>query len=102
MLNRLRFLSIIIFVGISGILGSSNGFASEPPPADEAVGSVSVRLYQVEGSLPADDPKQRQPDISLAKKYLNDWEPQVPLREGLKKTIDHFAETLGLDKKIGF
>ncbi len=39
--------------------------------------------------LPEDDPKQRQPDISLAKKMLN-WEPQVQLKTGLIKTIDYF------------
>ena len=39
--------------------------------------------------LPADDPKQRQPDIALAKKHLK-WEPQVPLAAGLKKTIAYF------------
>ncbi|MBX3402174.1 MAG: SDR family oxidoreductase [Phycisphaeraceae bacterium] len=39
--------------------------------------------------LPADDPLQRQPDITLAKKHLG-WEPTVPLREGLKKTIEWF------------
>ncbi|MBL0927133.1 MAG: SDR family oxidoreductase [Phycisphaerales bacterium] len=36
-----------------------------------------------------DDPKQRQPDITLARKHLG-WEPKVPLREGLKKTIEWF------------
>lgn len=60
MLNRLRFLSTVIFVGLSGILGFSTGFASDPPPPEEAVGSVSVRLYQVEGNLPADDPTSSQ------------------------------------------
>jgi len=39
--------------------------------------------------LPTDDPKQRKPDISLAKKVLH-WEPKVPLTEGLQKTIDYF------------
>ncbi|MDD3636600.1 MAG: UDP-glucuronic acid decarboxylase family protein [Bacteroidales bacterium] len=39
--------------------------------------------------LPADDPMQRRPDISLAKKVL-DWEPKVPLNEGLDKTIAFF------------
>jgi UDP-glucuronate decarboxylase len=43
--------------------------------------------------LPADDPLQRQPDISLAKKVL-DWEPRVQLEEGLIKTIQYFKETL--------
>jgi len=39
--------------------------------------------------LPADDPKQRQPNIDRAKKLL-DWEPKVPLSEGLKKTVSYF------------
>jgi len=39
--------------------------------------------------LPEDDPTQRRPDISRAKTELN-WEPKIPLREGLKKTISHF------------
>jgi UDP-glucuronate decarboxylase len=41
--------------------------------------------------LPADDPKQRQPDITLARKYLK-WEPTVPLAEGLRKTIAYFKK----------
>jgi UDP-glucuronate decarboxylase len=43
--------------------------------------------------LPEDDPKQRQPDISLAKKKLG-WEPKIELEEGLKKTIDYFRKKL--------
>lgn len=39
--------------------------------------------------LPQDDPKQRQPDITRAKTWLN-WEPTVPLLEGLKMTVDDF------------
>ena len=39
--------------------------------------------------LPKDDPRQRQPDINLAKKHLN-WEPKIPLREGLIPTIAYF------------
>jgi UDP-glucuronate decarboxylase len=39
--------------------------------------------------LPADDPKQRRPDISLARQLLK-WEPAVPLQEGLKRTIEYF------------
>ncbi|RNC81638.1 MAG: SDR family oxidoreductase [Phycisphaera sp.] len=52
----------------------------------ELTGSGSKIVYR---DLPADDPKQRQPDITLAKKHL-DWEPKVPLAEGLKKTIEWF------------
>ena len=44
--------------------------------------------------LPKDDPQQRQPDISLAKKELDGWEPKVQLREGLGKTIAYFDDLL--------
>ena len=44
--------------------------------------------------LPQDDPMQRKPDISLAKKELNGWEPKIQLREGLVKTIDYFDALL--------
>jgi UDP-glucuronate decarboxylase len=44
--------------------------------------------------LPQDDPLQRQPVIDLAKKELNDWEPSVPLHEGLVKTIDYFKTVI--------
>jgi UDP-glucuronate decarboxylase len=43
--------------------------------------------------LPSDDPRQRRPDISLAKQAL-DWEPKVSLEEGLVKTIDYFKRTI--------
>jgi UDP-glucuronate decarboxylase len=45
--------------------------------------------------LPSDDPKQRCPDITLAKKLLG-WEPKVPLEEGIERTIAYFKKTLGL------
>lgn len=45
--------------------------------------------------LPQDDPKQRRPDIEIAKSKL-DWEPAVPLEEGLKETIAYFKELLEL------
>jgi nucleoside-diphosphate-sugar epimerase len=41
--------------------------------------------------LPKDDPKQRCPDIALAKRLLK-WQPKVKLKEGLKKTIEYFKE----------
>jgi UDP-glucuronate decarboxylase len=43
--------------------------------------------------LPEDDPKQRQPNISLAKSKLN-WEPQVSIEDGLKETIRYFRKIL--------
>ena len=44
--------------------------------------------------LPPDDPIQRQPDISLAKKMLQNWEPSVKLQDGLTKTIQYFDDLL--------
>jgi UDP-glucuronate decarboxylase len=46
--------------------------------------------------LPEDDPRQRQPDITLAKEKLG-WEPKVPLRQGLEKTIAYFSDLLKAD-----
>ena len=53
----------------------------------ELTGSKSKLIYM---PLPKDDPTRRRPDITLAKQHL-DWEPTVPLREGLQKTIDWFS-----------
>lgn len=44
--------------------------------------------------LPADDPIQRQPNISLAKKELNNWTPNIQLDEGLEKTISYFKKVV--------
>jgi len=52
----------------------------------ELTGSRSKLVHQ---PLPADDPTQRRPDITLARENLG-WEPKVPLREGLAKTIEWF------------
>jgi len=56
----------------------------------ELTGSASEIEHR---DLPADDPRQRQPDISLAKKTMN-WEPHIPLSEGLEKTIAYFRHHL--------
>ena len=53
-------------------------------------GSSSSLVYK---PLPADDPKQRQPDITLARKHL-DWEPAIQLEQGLEKTIRYFDKLL--------
>lgn len=56
----------------------------------EMTGSKSKIVYR---PLPGDDPAQRKPDISLAKKEL-DWEPKVDIREGLQKTIEYFEKKI--------
>ena len=52
------------------------------------IGSASKIVFE---QLPDDDPKRRCPDISKAREHL-DWQPAVPLEEGLQKTIDYFLE----------
>ena len=51
------------------------------------VGGKSKIVHQ---PLPADDPKQRRPDITLAQKVLGGWEPKISLEEGLGRTIAYF------------
>ncbi len=58
----------------------------------ELTGSASPLTFQV---LPEDDPKVRQPDIARARAVLG-WEPQVDLREGVRRTIAHFRRVLAL------
>jgi len=58
----------------------------------ELTNSKSKIIYE---KLPMDDPKQRQPDISLAKEKI-DWKPKTQLKEGLKKTIDYFDGLLNI------
>ena len=50
-------------------------------------GSKAKIVYE---PLPLDDPKQRRPDIGLARKELG-WEPRIPLEEGIKLTMDWFS-----------
>jgi len=52
--------------------------------------STSRLIFQ---ELPSDDPKQRQPDIALARKEL-DWKPEVSMEDGLNETIDYFRKLL--------
>jgi UDP-glucuronate decarboxylase len=54
------------------------------------IGGASKIVHK---ALPSDDPKQRQPDISLARKVLG-WEPKIPLEEGIERTIAYFRKDL--------
>jgi UDP-glucuronate decarboxylase len=80
---------------LSGFPGPLNlGNPHEVPVVELAqrvvgmIGSASKIIYE---QLPDDDPKRRCPDISKARQYL-DWQPEVPLEEGLRKTIDYFVK----------
>ena len=68
-------------------------------PGEFTIKSLAEKVIKLTNSsskiiykdLPQDDPKRRKPDIAKAKKFLN-WEPKVPLEEGLIKTIQYFKE----------
>ena len=62
--------------------------------ANEILDITGSKSKLIHMPLPQDDPTQRQPDITLARKMLNGWEPKIPLREGLIKTIDYFDQLL--------
>ena len=61
--------------------------------AEEVIRVTGSKSKIVFRPLPQDDPKQRQPDIGRARKWL-DWEPKVALHEGLKKSIGYFRGKL--------
>ncbi|NLL13404.1 MAG: SDR family oxidoreductase [Fibrobacter sp.] len=70
-------------------------------PSEFTIRELAEKVIRLTGSksqiikclLPSDDPRQRQPDISLAREKLG-WQPAIPLDEGLEKTIDYFRKTL--------
>ncbi|CAM1340819.1 UDP-glucuronic acid decarboxylase family protein [Tenacibaculum amylolyticum] len=67
-------------------------------PGEFSILNLAEKIIEITNSksklifkpLPEDDPMQRKPDISLAKKTLNNWEPKVSLDEGLLKVIEYF------------
>ena len=61
--------------------------------ADKIVKATHSKSKIIHVPLPEDDPKIRQPDITLAKKYLN-WEPEVSLDQGLQSTLEYFKNQL--------
>lgn len=63
--------------------------------AEAVIRLVGGRSVIEHRPLPSDDPRQRRPDISLARKEL-DWQPSVALEDGLRETIDYFRHRLAL------
>jgi dTDP-glucose 4,6-dehydratase len=72
-------------------------------PEEMSIRALAEKVIELTGSpsriverpLPVDDPRVRQPDISLARAAL-DWEPQVTLDDGLQRTVAYFREKLGI------
>jgi dTDP-glucose 4,6-dehydratase len=90
--------------GILALLDSDlTGPVNIGNPAEFSVAELARLVLEVTGSesdivyepLPVDDPRQREPDVTLAREQLG-WEPVVPLREGLERTADWFRRSLRL------
>jgi len=72
-------------------------------PGEFTMLELAEKVLQLTGSksrlvhlpLPADDPRQRQPDIALAKQELDGWQPTVALDDGLRETVAYFRKLLG-------
>jgi UDP-glucuronate decarboxylase len=75
-------------------------------PGEFTVRELAETVLRLTGSasiitrlpLPQDDPTRRKPDIELARRMLG-WQPQVPLTEGLQRTIDGFRERMGRESR---
>jgi UDP-glucuronate decarboxylase len=61
--------------------------------AEQVIEMTGSKSKLVNNPLPSDDPKQRKPDITLARQHLG-WEPKIALRDGLVKTIAYFDKVL--------
>ena len=89
------------FVGLMQSAPEITGPINLGNPGEFTIRELAELAIEMTGSkssltflpLPQDDPKQRQPDISLARQQL-DWNPKVPLRAGLEKTIRYFHDLL--------
>ena len=91
---------------IEGIVRLGKSSEHEPVnignPTEFTILECAERVLAVTGSksklryepLPVDDPKQRRPDISKAKRLLG-WEPQVDLESGLRRSLEYFREAVG-------
>lgn len=92
-------------VKLMGTPGTFTGPVNLGNPVSATIEELATRIIELTNSqselvfepLPADDPRQRQPDISLAEFEL-DWRPRIQLEEGLKETIAYFRKVLELPK----
>jgi dTDP-glucose 4,6-dehydratase len=82
-------------------MGGDNDPVNIGNPGEYTVRELADMVIELTGSqspivsrpLPADDPKQRKPDITRARELLG-WEPRVPVREGLARTIEYFRSVV--------
>ncbi len=91
--------------GMIRMMNSQDGFTGPVNignPNEFTIKELAQKIIELTGSKSKitylaptqDDPSQRQPNISLAKKMLDSWEPKIQLEEGLLKTIEYFKEII--------
>ncbi len=91
--------------GLISLMDTPDGFTGPVNlgnPMEFTINDLAKTIIRLTGTkskiiyrpLPQDDPRQRQPDIALARKEL-DWEPAIALEEGLLKTIEYFRGVIG-------
>jgi UDP-glucuronate decarboxylase len=86
------------FIRLMGTPEDVTGPVNLGNPVEMTIRELAEKVIDLTGSksklifepLPQDDPTQRCPDITLAKNLLDDWQPEIQLEEGLKKTIRYF------------
>jgi dTDP-glucose 4,6-dehydratase len=93
--------------GIWRLLGSNYvGPVNVGNPNEMTLRAMAEKVVEITGSsspietmpLPPDDPKVRRPDITLAQKVLDGWEPKISIEDGLRRTRDYFIEVLSKGK----
>ncbi|MCF8360963.1 MAG: SDR family oxidoreductase [Prolixibacteraceae bacterium] len=93
--------------GMTRMMATSDNFygpVNIGNPSEISMNELAQKIMEITGTkskivyspLPADDPKQRQPNIDLARKKLNNWEPKENLTTGLIKTIHYFENLLSI------
>ena len=94
---------IEVFIRLTKTEKGFNGPVNTGNPGEFTIKQLAEKIIEITGSkselkympLPQDDPKQRQPDIGLAKEKLG-WEPEIELEQGLNRTIDFFKSSLSI------
>jgi UDP-glucuronate decarboxylase len=93
------------FVKLMGTASGFTGPVNLGNPSEFTIQELAEKVISIVGGrsrieyrpLPTDDPRQRQPDITLAKNTLG-WEPKVALADGLRETLAYFRKTLDLGR----
>ena len=95
------------FLRLMGSRDDLQGPVNLGNPAEFSIRELAEKVIDLTGSksrlefrpLPSDDPRQRQPDITLAKAEL-DWQPKVELQQGLEKTVEYFDRLLKSSTRV--